>query len=325
MYLPNFASEQPGATYYYSPLSAFCFGVVDGSVDSLTAWIYTEEDAKKGGNNVASLMMRQLQHKGIVAEATTTEPFKEINFVMDNCCGQNKNRQVLRLLHIMVKRRITNLARAIFLVKGHTKNDCDRLFNTMKKDYRKTNCFTKEDLIASINHDKVEAITVSPETFVDWDGLQNKHMALSTGKVTSNHVFTVDINRDNGNSMAFQECDGSDVEEKLMIKKAYRDKDSTFWNELQPTSIPPISLQDITWIEMHDKWGRFIPPDKKKQWRYYNEKPPPEVYQRVKKHSKASKKTRQDRTRTVQDNKKPPAKKAKTKPPPEAAGTTGVI
>jgi hypothetical protein len=273
---------------------------------------------------VASLMMRQLQHKGILLEAAT-EPFKEINFVMDNCCGQNKNRHVLRLLHFIVKRGIAKVARAIFLVKGHTKNDCDRLFNTMKKEYRKTNCFTKEDLIASINHEKVEALLVSEDTFVDWDALQNKHMALPTGKVTSNHVFTVDINRNNGNSMAFQECDGSAVVEKLMIKRAYRDNDSTFWNELQPTVLPPIGLQDIKWIEMHDKWGRYIPPDKKKQWRYYNEKPPPEVYQRVKKHSKASKKTRQDRTRTVPDDKKQPSKKAKTKPPPEATATSGVL
>jgi hypothetical protein len=33
MPIPHFASEQPGATYYYSPLNAYIFGVVDASVD----------------------------------------------------------------------------------------------------------------------------------------------------------------------------------------------------------------------------------------------------------------------------------------------------
>jgi hypothetical protein len=329
MYLPNFASEQPGATYYYSPLSAFCFGIVDASVDKLTAWVYTEEDAKKGGNNVASLMLQHLQHKGIIELVSSSgEAFKEINFVMDNCCGQNKNRHVLRLLHIIVKRGIAKVVRAIFLVKGHTKNDCDRLFNTMKKEYRTTNCYTKEDLIASINHDSVEATMVPPETFRNWDALQNKHMAVPTGKVTSNHVFTVDINRNNGNSMAFQECDESPITEKTMVKPAFRNEDATFWNELQAAVIPSVGLQDIKWIEMHDKWGRYIPPDKKKEWRYYNEKPPPEVYKRVTKQSKASRQQRQDRTRTVQtdkSDKEKPTKKPKPKPPPEPGPTTGVI
>jgi hypothetical protein len=136
--IPNFASEQPGATYYYSPLSCYCFGVVDTAVDMLTAWLYSEAQAKKGGNNVASLLWAHLEHKGIIEQAKE-EPFKEINLVMDNCGGQNKNRHVLRLLFFIVKRKIAKVARAIFLVRGHTKNDCDRLFNTMKKDYRKTN------------------------------------------------------------------------------------------------------------------------------------------------------------------------------------------
>ena len=44
MCLPNFASEQPGATYYYSPLSVYPFGVVDGSTSPsrLTAHIFYE-------------------------------------------------------------------------------------------------------------------------------------------------------------------------------------------------------------------------------------------------------------------------------------------
>jgi hypothetical protein len=39
MYIPNFASEQPGATYYYSPMSTYCFGVVDAAKDHLSAWM----------------------------------------------------------------------------------------------------------------------------------------------------------------------------------------------------------------------------------------------------------------------------------------------
>jgi hypothetical protein len=89
-------------------------------VDCLSAWIYTEDIAKKGGNNVASLLMHHLEHHGII-EASTVEPFMELNFIMDNCGGQNKNRHVLHLLTYIVKRRVATVTRAIFLVRGHTK------------------------------------------------------------------------------------------------------------------------------------------------------------------------------------------------------------
>ena len=44
MYLPNFSAEQPGSTYYYSPLNVYPFGVVDGSTEptELTAHVYYE-------------------------------------------------------------------------------------------------------------------------------------------------------------------------------------------------------------------------------------------------------------------------------------------
>ena len=44
MYLPNFSAEQPGATYYYSPLNVYPFGSVDGSTEptELTGHFYYE-------------------------------------------------------------------------------------------------------------------------------------------------------------------------------------------------------------------------------------------------------------------------------------------
>jgi hypothetical protein len=42
MYLPNFAAEQPGAAYYYSPLNVYPFGIVDCSTEpsQLTAMMF---------------------------------------------------------------------------------------------------------------------------------------------------------------------------------------------------------------------------------------------------------------------------------------------
>jgi hypothetical protein len=109
---------------FFSPMSCYCFGVVDASKDQLSARLYTEATAKKGGNNVASLLMHHLEHHGFVQQSTD-KPFKELNFIMDNCGGKNKKRHVLKLMHFIVKRGVAKKANAIFLVRGHTNNACD--------------------------------------------------------------------------------------------------------------------------------------------------------------------------------------------------------
>ena len=47
MGLPHFGGEQPGETYYYSPLSVYCFGVVDVTTDTMYAHLYEEGKAVK--------------------------------------------------------------------------------------------------------------------------------------------------------------------------------------------------------------------------------------------------------------------------------------
>jgi hypothetical protein len=79
-----------------------------------------------------SLLWKELEWKGLLpnnAQAGDHVPAKEINFVFDNCGGQNKNWMVLWMLTILAKLKVAVIVRAIFLVSGHTKNDCDRKFD----------------------------------------------------------------------------------------------------------------------------------------------------------------------------------------------------
>ena len=39
----------------------------------------------------------------------------------------------------------------IILVKGHTKNACDRIFNLLKLDYRSFNIFTSDKMISHLD------------------------------------------------------------------------------------------------------------------------------------------------------------------------------
>jgi hypothetical protein len=92
--LPSYGNEQPGETYYFSPLTVNIFGVVDTDKadHTLTASCYDEGVGKKGGNNVTSLLMKHLDDNYGFNEA---DPINELNILLDNCPGQKKNRMVL--------------------------------------------------------------------------------------------------------------------------------------------------------------------------------------------------------------------------------------
>jgi hypothetical protein len=300
MYIPNYAGEQPGETYYYSPLNVYVFGIVDCCVSphKLHAMIYTEDQGKKGGNNVVSLLWH---HLFLHNYANTPTPFKELNYIFDNCGGQNKNRMVFRYLNLIVKKKIATVARAIFLIRGHTKNDCDRLFNTMKKSYRMSNTYTPQDLFDAVKHECVEPHFVPAGTFRNFDEYFDDYMTkLPSGLTNINHCFEVDANRDNGNSMFLRTCDGEpETQAPATVKPEYIDSNAEFWQQLpEPPTIAPPGLQDIKWRELYDKWGKIIPEEKKLQFKYYHEDPGPERRKQVSQHSKASKMQRAERSRT---------------------------
>ena len=70
--------------------------MVDYSIEQLYAYIYTEGEGKKGGNNVVSLIHDTLKKKGVFEDAERLGPGKSLTLVFDNCGGKNKNRIVLR-------------------------------------------------------------------------------------------------------------------------------------------------------------------------------------------------------------------------------------
>jgi hypothetical protein len=75
------------------------------------------------------------------------QPVKEINIIMDNCAGQNKNRVTLQLAPYLIKLGYFGRVDFIFYVVGHTENPADRLFYLAKKALQKTNVYTMDQFL----------------------------------------------------------------------------------------------------------------------------------------------------------------------------------
>ena len=60
--------DQPRETYFFVPLNIFVLGIVDcnSKKDHLHAYMYTEAEGRKGGNLVASLIMKYLFDRGLL-------------------------------------------------------------------------------------------------------------------------------------------------------------------------------------------------------------------------------------------------------------------
>jgi hypothetical protein len=163
MELPSYNSEQPGCTYYFSPLTVFNLGIVnhahtynDGCVsEHMHAHLYHKGVGKKGANNVASLIVKMLQQLNILCEDSVGG---ELNIIFDNCSGQNKNNTVLKLAAWLMAMNYFKEVNFTFLIVGHTKNAADRLFNSLKTEYRLQNLFTFQDLSEALNRSQMVTV-----------------------------------------------------------------------------------------------------------------------------------------------------------------------
>ena len=192
MQLPWFGANQPGSTYYYTPLNVYNLGIVDvahNGEDILYCHVYTESEGRKGGDNVASLIMKTLHKLGWIQDGRAAR----LNIVFDNCPGQNKNNTVIRLVPYLVEMGYFHRVEFMFLVVGHTKNNCDRWFNTLKSKYRKSNVYTKSqlvDVLSTVSR-HVQVWTVDEGDFKGYSVFLNRFYR-SIPAVTKAHIFVCD-------------------------------------------------------------------------------------------------------------------------------------
>jgi hypothetical protein len=257
MDVPHFGEEQPADIYYFSPLTVNVFGCTDlsSSPTLMKAYGYTEAEGNKGSNNVASLLFRVLQDFGWLIDGETG---KKLTIIMDNCGGQNKNNNVLRLALYLVELRYFKLVQFVFFVRGHTKNDCDRLFNQLKLRWHKINTYTMSQMVECLNmQPNVTFVEVKSDTFKDYGSVLDKlYKPFKNGTIQQHHIFLV-----------------QDTQPTVMIMKACNSDDEIYRYEFnnkvnnradvlrttQPTILPRPGIKPIKQVELYKKWRPFVP------------------------------------------------------------------
>lgn len=261
--LPHFGGEQPGDTYYFSPLAVYCFGVVDASrsPEVLHCFGYTEDQGSKGGNNVASLLLRALHQLEILEDGKCA---KRLSFIMDNCSGQNKNGHVLRLALWLVEVGYFQTVEFIFYVRGYTKNLCDRMFNLLKKRYHQSQIYSVEGLKEKLNSlDNVHYYHVDCETFYDVNAMLSQcYKPFPTGSIKQNHFFWVECSNPTTMCSVLHNDDDCEVTRfnHILPMDPTEDRNTFLWRAFtNMTKLTAPGMKPIKQVELWKKWGPFVP------------------------------------------------------------------
>ena len=128
--LPQFGDTQAGMCMSLHTSSGHVFGISDSAPDvgEPDAFVCHEAVGRKGGNNVASLLMMHLKKKDWLQKRNSG---RELNVVMDNCGGQNMSNHVIGLSSAMAGLGHFKSMNFVFCIVCCTKSVCDRCFNTL--------------------------------------------------------------------------------------------------------------------------------------------------------------------------------------------------
>jgi len=126
------------AFYYKTKLAINNFTVADAGRNQGTRYVYDETTAKKGGNEVASLLLHYVSKK------EENPNLQGIHSYSDNCPGQNKNKHFGSYLnYVATKCEIKIIHR--YLEKGHTYNAADQFHSLIERRSKNQTLYTPND------------------------------------------------------------------------------------------------------------------------------------------------------------------------------------
>ena len=169
---------------------------------------------------------------------------------------------VLRLALYLVERGFYEKVQFVFLVVGHTKNPCDRMYNILKKLYRQSNVYTFSQLLVLLNDNEgTTAYGISEDDFRNWDKtLDLLYRRFHRGTVHKGHVFSVE--KESPTKIVIEICRRpEDANATVTREMKKRGTDNTRRQLLMsvPDVIVPPGIPEIKQIELGTKCRSHVP------------------------------------------------------------------
>jgi len=216
-----FESQQVGPIYFKTPRRAQLFGVCNEGIPRQINYLIDEADFPgKTSNTVISLLHHFFSHYGL-GETTAY-------LTADNCVAQNKNNAMIQYLLYRVLTGLHDRIELSFLVVGHTKFSPDGYFGLVRKHYRKSNVYTYDGLVDTIDQSSrsgcnrcqryASKTSAKPQiVYRDWSGWLGEYFKDIPGISRYRH-FRID-RRERGIVGLKETVDGEQTELNLLAGK----------------------------------------------------------------------------------------------------------
>ena len=215
-----------------------------------------------------------LRDEDILKEDSEGKPVLggSLSVFCDNCGGQNKNNTVLRMAAFLVEMGYFTEVEVVFLIVGHTKNACDRLFNMLKCEYRKENVWSFSQLLPLLNKsNQVKVQQVNHGDFKDWKTVLDQHYNKIKG-IQKYHIFHVDqscIKTDKkGRKQVVMRCKESNLSDAVKDDQQLKKKGALNHNlpeekDLDLDGLP--NKNPMKTVLFHDRWTSFFPAEHREE------------------------------------------------------------
>lgn len=169
--------------YYSRKIAVYNFTVYESQTKNGFCFVWDETQGKKGSNEICTSLMKYL---------TTIEDIPEIETISlycDNCNGQNKNKQILIMLHTFLKKskHIKEIT-LNYLMAGHTYMPADSIHSTIDSFIKNKIIYAPSQwaTVISLSRHNPKPYHVSSLTYKDiknWVSFENDSKCLPSHSV----------------------------------------------------------------------------------------------------------------------------------------------
>lgn len=273
--VPWLGSEQVGISYYFSAMTQMVSGFADNATEEINCYVWQEGVAGRGANEIVSCFYLDLERRGYLEEGSK---IGHLVLAADNCSGQNKNKTLIRFCNYLREVGFATDVTLLFLVKGHTKNLCDRMFNLVKHVYHDKNIYSTEELDMYLSqHPQVDVLRVPPHRFRQFEEwFHNFYVSPKIG-TSKHHVYmfhAMETSPTIYRRMTYKYAMGEDVETHDLRPSKRTQRLSSGWSDEQRRGglatmyadiavTKPPGVTPIKQNEMFKKWRTIVP---RKYW-----------------------------------------------------------
>jgi hypothetical protein len=135
-----YSSQQASQMYFLTALKVHLFGIQNEATKEQLNFVLSENELlNKGINGTFSLVLAGIKQFNRGEE--------HLKLTCDNAVGQNKNNATIQFCQFLVMVGYYESVELNFMIAGHTKFSSDRNYGMIKKLYRKSTIYCKEDFI----------------------------------------------------------------------------------------------------------------------------------------------------------------------------------